>query len=450
MASAYLTKTFSSGGNQRIWTLSFWVKLNRGSGDDSYILTYAQSSGSNPRGEITFRSDANGNQFRVGFNPAGSSWTNCDVDTRKFRDYSAWYHAVVAVDTTQGTASNRVKIYINGEQQTVSTQPSQNFDTGFNHTHQQTYGRYENSDSSYLDGLLTHIHFIDGTQYSASDFGETDSTSGIWKPKTAPSVTYGTNGYFLNMENSSDFGEDSSGNNNDFTTSGTITQTEDTPSNNFATWNPLDNYYSQSTFSNGNTTQQTGNTEYGYSRATLGVSSGKWYWEVKLTTNHDTSLIGIASTQCTSTTNYLGANANDYAYYYSGTYYNNGSASSYGNSYASGDIIGVALDLDNNKLYFSKNGTFQNSADPTSGATGTGAISITDPASTTDGFYFPSVGDFNNASNTYIFDGNFGNGRFGTTALASSNSDSAGLGLFEYSVPSGYYALCTKNIKNYG
>ena len=131
MANTYLTKTFSSGGNQRIWTLSFWVKLNRGTGEDNYILTYAQGSGATPRGSMEFRSDANGNGFRLGLNPTGSSWTNFDVDNRKFRDYSAWYHVVVAVDTTQATASNRVKIYINGEQETVSTQPSQNFDTGF-------------------------------------------------------------------------------------------------------------------------------------------------------------------------------------------------------------------------------------------------------------------------------------------------------------------------------
>jgi hypothetical protein len=446
MASAYLTKTFSSGGNQRIWTLSFWVKLNRGSGDDSYILSYAQSSGSNPRGEITFRSDANGNNFRVGFNPTGSSWTNCDVDNRKFRDYSAWYHAVVAVDTTQGTASNRVKVYINGEQQTVSTQPSQNFDTGFNHTHQQSYGRYENSDSSYLDGLLSHIHFIDGTQYSASDFGQTDSTSGIWKPKTSPSVTYGTNGYFLSMEDSSNFGDDTSGNTNDFTVNGTITQTEDSPSNNFATLNTLTGAtHTGLTIANGNLTID-GNTGTAWRSlmATLGVSSGKWYYEVKVKNLADNVRIGLIDVDDMLQANgYFNSKARGYAYNNDGQKSNNNSSASYGNSYTTNDIIGIAMDLDNGKLYFSKNGTYQNSGDPTSGSTGTGSAYDISSGYT----YAPCIATY---QSTDKLECNFGNGRFGTTALASSNSDSAGLGLFEYSVPSGYYSLCTKNIKNYG
>ena len=251
MANTYLTKTFSSGGNQRIWTVSFWVKLNRGTGEDNYILTYAQGSGATPRGSMEFRSDANGNNFRLGLNPSGSTWVNCDVDNRKFRDYSAWYHVVVAVDTTQATASNRVKIYINGEQETVSTQPDQNFDTGFNHTHQTSFGRYENADSSYFDGVLSHIHFIDGTQYTASSFGSTDSTTGEWKINTSPSITMGTNGFTILKDGNTI--TDQSSNSNDFTLGGgTLTNLQDNPSNSFATFNNLIPQ-TGATFANGNT-----------------------------------------------------------------------------------------------------------------------------------------------------------------------------------------------------
>ena len=448
MANTYLTKTFSSGGNQRIWTLSFWVKLNRGTGDDSYILTYAQSSGSNPRGEITFRNDANGNNFRVGFNPTGSSWTNCDVDNRKFRDYSAWMHTVIAVDTTQSTASNRVKVYINGEQQTVSTQPSQNFDTGFNHTHQQSYGRYENSDSSYLDGLLSHIHFIDGTQYQASTFGETDSTSGIWKPKTAPSVTYGTNGYFLKFENSGAMGTDSSGNSNTFTVSGNLTQNVDTPSNNFATLNPLDVSglaNTGNTFSNGNLTVTDGSSNYLLTQSSLAVTTGKFYWEVKInsTASDTASGVGIADLDNFSRADGGGNTAYGWLYAPDGDKRNSGTSTAYGDTYAANDIIGIALDMTNGFLYFSKNGTWQNSGDPTSGASGTGSaygsISGTIGCHLYDG----------SSSIAHEFSANFGQGYFGTTAVASAGTSPSEGGIFEYDCPSGYQALCTKGINSF-
>ena len=456
MANTYLTKTFSSGGNQRIWTLSFWVKLNRGTGDDSYILTYAQSSGSNPRGEITFRNDANGNNFRVGFNPTGSSWTNCDVDNRKFRDYSAWYHVVVAVDTTQSTASNRVKVYINGEQQTVSTQPSQNFDTGFNHTHQQSYGRYENSDSSYLDGLLSHIHFIDGTQYQASTFGETDSTSGIWKPKTAPSVTYGTNGYFLKFENSGAMGTDSSGNSNTFTVSGNLTQNVDTPSNNFATMNPLDvsGNPAPPTFANGNlSVDSVATSQNATARSTLAVSAGKWYVEAKQvgTASPEFMRIGILgadSTTYVSTNQSVSGHATGYAYKSTGVKGNNQSESSYGNSYTNGDIIGIAFDADNGTIWFSKNGTWQNSATITEIQNGTTTNSAFSSISMTRYFMFAS--SMAGATSGLKYEWNFGSGFFGTTAVASANADANGHGAMEYAVPSGYYTLNTKNIKEFG
>jgi hypothetical protein len=225
-----------------------------------------------------------------------------------------------------------------------------------------------------------------------------------------------------------------------------VDQSTDTCSNNFATWNPLDNYYGEGTTSEGNTRYTTGSTNQAPIPATIGVSNGKWYWEVKFVSDTGGyAMIGIASSQTTAN-NELGHNSTDYAYVSgTGQYRNNDGYTSYGNTYTTGDIIGIALDLDNNKLYFSKNGTFQNSGDPTSGSTGTGAISITAPTSTPYGNYFPALSDF--GSNTVVFDGNFGSPSF---SISSGNSDANGFGNFEYSVPSGYYALNTSNLNTYG
>jgi hypothetical protein len=447
MASTYLSKTFSSG-NQQEWTWSAWVKKSAPSAPSASSMLFTTGQYASTELVQIFSQDTL--NFTV-YDSGGGGL----VDVRSsnlVRDPSAWYHFVVAVDTTQATASNRVKLYINGVEASYSstTYPSLNASLRVNSSSVHNIG-FRIGSSFYFDGLMTHIHFTDGTQYQASDFGETDATTGIWKPIKEPSVTYGTNGFFLKFENSGSMGLDSSGNVNNFTVNGTLTQTVDTPSNVFTTWNPLENYYQSATLSNGNTTIQTGNSQYSPSSSTLGVSSGKWYWEVEydaLSGGSDVAYVGVLSQFATNSTTSLGTNANDYGYYVNGNYYNNNTGTAYGTTYTTGDIIGVALDLDNNKLYFSKNGTWQNSGDPESGATGTGAISITNPTSTTNGAYFPSICDGSSSANA-TFKTNFGNGYFGTTAVASAGSNGNGA-IFEFDCPSGYYALNTKNINTYG
>jgi len=443
MASTGLSKTFSSG-NRKTWTWSGWIKRGSGLGGDHALF----STGTYPD-LFQFIFNAPDDCLRALNYESGTD--NLDIYTNaRYRDVNGWYHIVLAVDTTQATSSDRAKLYVNGDEVTslqASTYPSQNTDLKINLAQAHSVGYRVGHSDQYFDGSMTHIHFIDGTQYQASDFGETDATTGIWKPKTAPSVTYGTNGFFLKFENSGAFGTDSSGNSNNFTVNGTMTQTIDTPNNVFATLNPLDNYYNSSTFTNGNNTVQTGTSQYTYNTSTLGVSSGKWYCEIEYdaTTSADNALIGITSEFSTASTEELGDNSNDWGYYATGEYRNNNSWSSYGNTYTVGDIIGIALDLDNNKLYFSKNGTWQNSGDPTSGATGTGAISITDPASTNIGSYFIAICHFDASSNG-TYKTNFGNGFFGTTAVSSAQNPDDGIGIFEYDVPTGYRALCTKSI----
>ena len=445
MASTYLTRTPSSTGNQKTWTWSGWVKRSR-NGDNDPI--FCSTNGSGTTLQFIFTNVDNLFWYYYdGTNDYGYT------TSAKYRDHSAWYHIVCRVDTTQATASDRVKIYVNGVQASAPQSHGdipQNQDTTMSSTGGMAIGYNYQSTSQNFYANVAHAHFTDGYAYDASTFGETDSTSGIWKPKTAPSVTYGTNGFFLKMENSGAMGTDSSGNSNTFTVNGTLTQNVDTPSNNFATFNPLNVPTSNApTFSNGNNTVVTANGTSAYFGATssLGVSSGKWYTEFKVSDASANAFIGITFDPAEDARNnrYTGQSSSSWGYFDSdGNYRTNGSGTAYGDTYTTGDIIGIAMDLDNAKLYFSKNGTFQNSGDPTSGATGTGAISITSGET-----YFFSCGD-GTASSASTIQANFGQGYFGTTAVASANADDGGLGIMEYDVPANYRVLCTKNIKDYG
>ena len=448
MASTYLTRTLGTPTDENRWTYSFWTKISK-TGDYSWFLQTGTNASNNV--DAIHTNDANSTIRAYGY-PGSQVWEL--ITNAKYRDPSAWYHIVIAYNSDEATSSDRAKMWVNGVQQTsFSTEiyPSLGANSGHINKSGSVYYIGSNIDTNdFSEMLMTHLHFIDGTAYDASAFGEYDAQN-VWKPKTQPSVTYGTNGFFLKFANSGSLGTDSSGNDNDFTVNGTGTQTLDTPSNVFTTWNPLENYYQSATLSNGNTTIQTGSSQYSPSSSTLGVSSGKWYWEVEydaLSGGSDVAYVGVLSQFATNSTTSLGTNANDYGYYVNGNYYNNNTGTAYGTTYTTGDIIGVALDLDNNKLYFSKNGTWQNSGDPESGATGTGAISITNPTSTTNGAYFPSICDGSSSANA-TFKTNFGNGYFGTTAVASAGSNGNGA-IFEFDCPSGYYALNTKNINTYG
>jgi hypothetical protein len=441
-SSDYLNRTLGTATLNTKFTLSVWTKRSNIS-TEQYI--FWSGADVNNTLSLRFRSDN-----KLAFYSAISGSDTIDYrTTRVFRDVSSWYHILAIVDTTQGTANNRVKIYINGVEETsfdASTNPSQ--DTAFSLMSSNTFqvGRRHDNTSSYFDGYMAEVVFVDGTAQANTDLGEFDEDTGIWKPIDVSGLTFGTNGFYLDFEDSSALGNDVSGNNNDFTVNNltSIDQTTDTCTNNFATINSLDNLYTGGTLSEGNTKIVTGvSNEPVYINSTIGVASGKWYCEVKNLTPSGRGLtIGISGRFCSSSNDSLGSDLDGFGYTQTGVYRNNNSTTSYGNSYTENDIIGIALDLDNNKLYFSKNGTWQNSGDPTSGATGTGAISIGTPST---GFYFISLGD--NSGDTTTFQTNFGNPSF---SISSGNSDGNGYGNFEYSVPSGYYALNTKNLAEYG
>ena len=465
--STYLTRTPSSAGNRRTFTFSTWVKLSNQGASSRALINAGADSGSNDN--LYFKS--NGTlAFMFATEGSGNLVTN-----RVFRDPSSWYHIVVAVDTTQSTASNRVKIYVNGTQETsfsTETYPSQNYDTAFNNTVNQSFGARSYSATQYFGGYLTSTVLVDGTAYTPSNFGETDSTTGEWKPKASPSgVTYGTNGFLLKFENSGNLGLDSSGNSNNLTVNGagTNAQSTDTPENSFAIMNPLDvgNNVSNTAFSLGSlklvksgTTSNNGDQIV----SSLGFASGKWYWEIKGVSNPDNMFWTVFN-------DVLGGQApyhNNYAYSFYGD--GTGSASQiyesqegnqkgYGidnaTCFSNNDIIQMAFDCDNYRLYIGRNGqwTDDNAASGgtiTSGSafnqsTPTGYYQISTAAAQAGFYRFAVV--IAGSSVAHTTEVNFGNPTF---SITSGNSDANGYGNFEYAVPSGFYALCTKNINQYG
>ena len=447
MASTYLTRnTGQAGTSGKKFTISFWMKC----ADVSNSITMFGASSNATGSPFMLIQRTNSGQLRF------SDYTNDTTEraekhtNRLLRDPSAFYHIVIAVDTDQSTASERNRIYINGVEETSfasNTNYSSGATTSMGQNNEMVVGRYEPYNSNYFDGILAHFHYADGQQYAPTVFGETDSVSGIWKPKTAPSVTYGNNGFFLKFENSSNMGTDSSGNSNNFTVSGgTITQNVDTPNNNFATLNPITGAtHTGLTIANGNLTID-GNTGTAWRSlmASLGVSSGKWYYECKVKNLGTATRIGLIDVdQMLQANGYFNSLSRGYAYGSNGKKYNNDASTTYGNTYTTNDIIGVAMDLDNGKLYFSKNGTYENSGDPTSGSTGTGSAYDISSGYT----YAPSIATY---TSTDKLECNFGQGYFGTTQVSSAQADDGGLGIMEYDVPANYRVLCTKNIKDYG
>jgi hypothetical protein len=446
-SSDYLTRTPASASNRKTWTYSTWIKSNVLTGAHRLFTSYDGSTATN-QSTISW---GGGLDYRLQlYNaPSGSPTINL-ITNRIFRDLSAWYHVVVAVDTTQATGSSRAKIYINGVQETsFSTElyGSQNEDFWINSNQLHTIGRRQDN-SQYFDGYMSEVCFIDGQQLTPTSFGEFDEDTNIWKPIDVSGLTFGTNGFYLDFENSGSLGADVSGNGNNFTVNNltSIDQTTDTCTNNFATLNALANYYFNGTLSEGNLKVVSSGSVESYLTGTIAVSTGKWYWEIKVTASGSNyEFIGIADKLATAS-NFTPYSGNSKVISYSGhdgksIYGSTGTA--YGDTYTTGDIIGVAMDLDNNKLYFSKNGVFQNSGVPTSGATGTGALAI--DSSPADGVWYPQFANIHNTSST--FEANFGNPPF---TISSGNTDGDGYGNFEYAVPSGYYSLNTKNLAEYG
>ena len=428
MASAYLTRTKTTPTDAKIFTASVWVKKAGNDTSNGHYIIDSQGGTSGAESTIAFETTQ---KLRFGEYDNGNIFnTVCDA---QFRDVHGWYHVVVAGDSTQATASNRVKIWVNGELQSVANDyPSQNHEFRLcRGSSAHDIGRWQSGTSRYFDGQMAHFHFVDGTAYTPTTFGETDSTTGIWKPKTAPSgITYGNNGFWLKFDNSANMGLDSAGSNN-FTTNGTIIQNKDTPSNVFATLNPLARRLTNNapTYSNTNSSLQ-GQTVDGQNNnaiATLGdLAKGKYYFECKVGTVGSDFGVGISDTP--NPANGIPEGSHEIFYKYDGTKWNGSAYASYGATYTTNDIIGCAFDVTTGTVQFYKNGVSQGTA-------------ATDLATNLDNGYTPM-----GYTNQGLMHFNFGNGYFGTTAVSSAQNPTDGVGIFEYTPPTNYRAVCTKSI----
>jgi hypothetical protein len=429
MASTYLSRTgIGSSNNQKKWTFSGWFKK---SSNGSELRLITSSDNSSYDDNIRFDST---DKLRVKFNNATVLLTN-----RLFRDNNAYYHILVKVDTDQSTANDRIVLYINGvDERTVGgystdSMPNQGTTGYINYTQHYIGVTNPTANSNHFNGIMSHVHFTDGYAYDASAFGETDSTTGEWKIKTSPSVSYGTTGFWILKDGNSV--TDSSPNSNTFTVSaGTLTKTEDCPSNVFATLNPLNVHPSASTtFANGNNTITTNSSG---SQSTLASVSGKFYAEVKISANGAWCGVQDASKPITG-------NSNAIMLYFAGaTMYvdgNNQGSGGYGSAWSANDIAMIAMDLDSTqkKVYFGKNGGWWNGSDYTANAPSTGINLSND-------IFYAYRSDSGSGSQTAYW--NFGNGYFGSTQISSAGTNASGNGIFEYDVPTGYTALSTKGL----
>jgi len=435
--SAYLIGPLGSDGNRKTWTFSAWVK--RGSlGSRQFIMGNASASGTNG---FSIEFDA-ANCINLGNYTTG--YTNRLTTNAVFRDVASWYHIVFAHDTTQATDSDRFKLYVNGLLLTdfsIATYPTLDYEGYVNlAVRALTIGRAGEYNNFYFYGYMTEINFIEGQALTPSSFGETDPYTGRWKAK-AYGGTYGTKGFYLKFADNSGttsttLGKDSSGNDNNWTpnnfsvdnTTGDGVGNDslvDSPTNygldtglggevrgNYCTFNPLKRGSTYGNLSNGNLTiaGTTGAAGQQTVQANIAMSSGKWYAEAIITTLGAESAAGVAkATEDTGL--FVGRNAGSYGYYYTGSKYNNNTSSTYGSSYTSGDVIGVAFDADLGELVFYKNGASQ----------GTAFTGLT--------------------SGPYVFEG-----QARSATSANNNSWNFGQRPWKYAAPSGFKALCTQNL----
>jgi len=440
MANTFLQKNTVTATDAKKFTYSGWLKrtggVNTSSAGDRFYIGYLDG---NNRTYFTF---AGGDSLFMYNKTGGTEQLNWE-STRKFRDVNSWYHIVFSADSTQASQGDRFKVYVNGVEETSFTKtasPGQNFNWGNQLAQSNNTLRISGGEagSNFFDGIMSHIHFIDGIAYPASTFGETDATTGEWKIKTSPTISnYGNNGFFILKDGNSV--TDQSGKGNNFTVGGgTLTKTEDNPSNVFATLNPLvNNYGEMMALTQGNLTCESTTSSPAWKTAvsTLGITSGKYYWEVKFVNVHNAYNTGVMGSNVLSANAQNPMNQNGWTGFYN---YDGGEIRTDGNlttndygTYSTNDIMGVACDMDNYTITFYKNGV----AHVSNASLSTTGRDVVFPASC----HYQTNGG---AQATY----NFGNGYFGTTAVSSAGTNASNNGIFEYDVPTGFTALSTKGL----
>ena len=446
--SAYMTRTPSSAGNRRTWTWSAWLK--RGNITSTMQLFNSGADDSN-----NSRFQINSNDVLSYVHADSGSVTDQIKTNMVLRDTSAWYNIQLVADTTNAVETERLRLYVNGQRITdlaTTNYPTLNFDTDINNNQAHNIGRLF-SGTQYLDGYLAEIHFLDGYAYDPSYFGLFNQ-NGIWIPKEY-SGSYGTNGFHIKGESASDLGNDSSSNNNDFTTSGLASHDFclDSPTNNFAVFNPVMTNDADFEFSEGNLKldMNTNKSWYVGAGASMSMTSGKWYWESYWNSGDQYTIWGILDTEqlhalagSSGSTTIYSLNFNGIQPNTSGTndqYRQGASVIATGQGGSPGGIWQFALDMDNKKMWLGYNGTWVGSGDPSGGTNETWSSTYIASSS-----YTPANAGYQISQHS-ILTYNFGQeGTFAGNITAGNNSDGNGIGNFKYSVPSGYLALCTKNL----
>ncbi len=463
--SPKVSRSISSSGSARNATLSVWVKRgNLGTRQQIYSNKTADSAFSG----MNMYFNASNNRLYIDHHDGSNNKSL--YATQLFRDTSAWYHIVPTIDTTTGTATNRLRLYINGTEVTdfaTDQAPDQNADLALtNSTGDQSIGDDPRDSNDLFDGYMAEYNFVDGTTLDPTYFGEFND-NGVWIPKKPDVSSYGTNGFYLEFKqtgtsaNSSGIGADTSGNDNHMSVTNLAATdvTTDTPTNNFCTMNTLMSFAGASdgidAFSEGNTVVDS-NNDTSAAGATFGVNNGKWYYEAKLTTGNQSSTnfstgwcqvdyegqkgtgngVGFMSGEDNASTD-VGGNI---IWNNSG----NGNQATFGNR-STNDIFQVALDLDNHKMWFGVNGTWSNGSSSQSTTFNANSPDFSSIFDTAGVYYMPAFAQGSTGQTVLAY--NFGNPSF---AISSGNADANGYGNFEYAVPSGFYSICTKNLAEYG
>lgn len=428
---SYLSRTPSVAGNRKTWTWSGWVKRS------SLVFHELFGAYTNNNNQLIIRMPTDGG-LRV-FQDVGGSKVFDLTTNAVYRDASAWYHITVALDTTESTSSDRLKLYVNGEQVTsfsTANYPALNANYEVNSLADHYIGQRGNG-SGFLNGYLAEVNFVDGQALDPTDFGE--FKSGVWIPKRY-SGTYGTNGFYLDFGNSGSLGADVSGNGNNWTPTNLAStdQMPDSPTNNWATLNPL--WSTLGTLSEGNLKNTTPGSGRGTRASTFCASSGKYYCEV-LYTDVNPSLIANArigvirsDSPYSETDSFTSSGYDGIGYVSTGDVVSNGSTTNSGGAaYTDGDIVGVALDMDAGQVSFYKNGTLQYSA-------------INPSSILNSGSWMFVCADSSN-SNAAVLYSNFGqDSSFAGTKTAQGNTDANGIGDFYYAPPADHLALCSANL----
>jgi len=452
-SSAYLNKSNGSSTG-RVWSFSCWLKISDPNDGNMNIFNVSSDANNTTYVEVATKSGS-GLEIQIRNGTSGDNGTYLKrTSNAVLRDVSSWYNIIVIFDSTNGTADDRLKIFLNGERITSFASTAgvvpENYVTQIGVNNAAVEIGRNTSGAHYVDGYLAEVVLVDGTAQATTDFGEFDEDSGIWKPIDVSGLTAGTNGFYLDFEASGNLGNDAFGG-TDFTENNiaAIDQSTDTCTNNFATMNPLayrlDSGVSLPTYSEGNTVVSYANDSGAgkSTMATIGFQNGKWYWEYKVGTANDTIFGGITRMDYDPNDNFAGRSCyyNKTGAFSVGTGTGGTADGSYGNSYTTDDIIGVAFDCDNGVIWFSKNGTWQNSATIAEIGAGTTTNSAT-TGITLNQFWSPFFEGANGGISA-----NFGSPAY---AISSGNTDGDGYGNFEYAVPSGYFAINTKNLAEYG